>query len=171
MKMRAGEWRENLGRKLFLYSEIMMEKYDWSVTKTVLEISIYCCMLAQATHATLDILGLATTRRWRNQNLLGWCNEVRTLSRSSGSVCGGGGGLCTFFIIYATSPSAERAVSSTKRWVCTEMVRYNKLDSKVIIMLNNVGFCLVLLWYSNHLVTPNTPNQHLMSSRTQTVMN
>lgn len=93
------------------------------------EIWIGCCLLTQATCATLDILGLATSRRWRNRNLPGWCNEVRTLRGSSGGVCGGGGGiLCTGFIIYVMSPSAERAGSSTKRWVCSKIVRCNKLD-------------------------------------------
>lgn len=146
-----------------------MEKYERSVTKTVLQIWICCCMLTQATCATLDILGLATTRRWRNRNLRGWCNKVWTLRRSSGGVCRGGGGLSDGFYYLC---NVSLAVSSTRRWVCTEIVRCNKLDCfprhrKLIIMHNNVGFCLVLLCYSSHIVTPNTPNQHLMSSRTQ----
>lgn len=115
-------------KNISLFSNIMLEKYERSLTKTVWEIWM-CCKLTQATCATLDILGLATPRRWRNRNLRGWCNEVRTLRRSSGGACRGGGGLSAwFYIIYAMSPLAKCAVSSTKRWVCTGIVRCNKLD-------------------------------------------
>lgn len=131
--------RNNLAVAFGLYEDLswkyffILQNHDGKIwmecNKKSSEIWIGCCLLTQATCAMLDILGLATSRRWRNRNLPGWCNEVRTLRGSSGGVCGGGGGiLCTGFIIYVMSPSAERAGSSTKRWVCSKIVRCNKLD-------------------------------------------
>lgn len=164
-------------KTISIFSKIMMEKYDRSITKTVLEIWLCCCMLTQATPATLDTLGLSPTRRWRNRKLLGWCNEVRTLRGSSGGVCGGGGGLSARFLLFMQClpqqsvllvqqkvECAQRSSGAT-RW--TVSPRHRKLN----ITHKNVGFCLVLLCYANHTVTPNTSDQHLMSSRTQTVMN
>lgn len=68
----------------------------------------------------------------------------------------------SMLLVQQKGECAQR-LSGTTSW--TDSSR----DRKLIIMLNNVDFCLVLLCYSNHLVTPNTPNQHLMSSRTHTV--
>lgn len=90
---------------------------------------------------------------------------------------GGGGGLSAQFLLFMQClpqqsvllvqqkvECAQRSSGAT-RW--TVSPRHRKLN----IMHKNVGFCLVLLCYANHTVTPNTSDQHLMSSRTQTVMN
>lgn len=109
-------------------------------------------LLTQATHATLDVLGLATTRQWRNQNFLGWCNKVWTPRRSFGGVCGGGGGLSTRFLLFMqrlTQPSVllvQQKGECTRRLSCTRWTVFPQIETwlKCSIILGFVLFNAVI---------------------------